>query len=222
MGKLYLLITLFIVAASPLAFINCEWPEETRLRGQVYDSMKQIMLEDVNVVLWSCQNSFSSAGVTCKSIVDSARTNSRGRYLIHFLPRQNKDQYMVSIENDKSFYSMEQKKVRAGVENFVTLYARQANYVKVKLTINNNSVGPIIMESALGNEALVFQHTRDTVIYGRVIPNTANHSLIFRVHDDRVQDTRISEQFLNTDLRDTTYFEMNIADPAEWGIPDGP
>ena len=222
MGKLYLLITLFIVAASPLAFINCEWPEETRLRGQVYDSVKQIMLEDVNVVLWSCQNSFSSAGVTCKSIVDSARTNSRGRYLIHFLPRQTTDQYMVSIENDKSFYSMEQKKVRAGVENFVTIYARQANYVKVKLMIKNNSVGPIIMESALGNEALVLQHTRDTVIYGRVIPNTANHSLIFRVHDARVQDTRISEQFLNTDLRDTTYFEMNIADPAEWGIPDGP
>ena len=129
---------------------------------------------------------------------------------------------MVSIENDKSFYSMEQKKVRAGVENFVTIYARQANYVKVKLMIKNNSVGPIIMESALGNEALVLQHTRDTVIYGRVIPNTANHSLIFRVHDARVQDTRISEQFLNTDLRDTTYFEMNIADPAEWGIPDGP
>lgn len=222
MRKLYFLITLFIVAASPLAFINCEWPEETRLRGQVYDSVKQIMLEDVNVVLWSCQNSFSSAGVTCKSIVDSARTNSRGRYLIHFLPRQTTDQYMVSIENDKSFYSMEQKKVRAGVENFVTIYARQANYVKVKLMIKNNSVGPIIMESALGNEALVLQHTRDTVIYGRVIPNTANHSLIFRVHDARVQDTRISEQFLNTDLRDTTYFEMNIADPAEWGIPDGP
>ena len=222
MRTLYCLITLLIVAASPLTFMNCEWPEETRLRGQVYDSVKQVMLEDVNVILWSCQKSFSSAGITCNTIVDSVRTNSRGRYLMHFLPDQTTDEYMVAIENDKSFHSMERKKVRAGVENFVTIYARQANYLKVKLTINNNSVGPITMETALGNEVLIPQHIRDTVIYGRVMPNTRNHSIVFRVYDDGLQDTRMSEAFLNIDLRDTTYFEMNIADPAAWAVPDGP
>ena len=222
MRTLYCLITLLVVAASPLAFMNCEWPEETRLRGQVYDSVKQTMLEDVNVILWSCQRSFSSAGITCNTIVDSARTNKNGRYLMHFLPDQTTDEYMVVIDNDNSFYSMERKKVRAGVENFVTIYARQVNYIKVKLTINNNSVGPITMETALGNEVLIPQHIRDTVVYGRVMPNTRNHSIIFYVYDDGLKDTRMSEAFLNIDLRDTTYFEMNIADPAEWAVPDGP
>jgi len=222
MGKLYCLVTLFIVSASPLAFMNCEWPEETRLRGQVYDSVKQTMLEDVNVILWSCQKSFSSAGIACNTIVDSVRTGKNGRYLMHFLPNQTTDEYMVAIENDKSFYSMERKKVRAGVENFVTIYARHANYIKVKVTIDNNALGPITMESALGNEAIIPQHIRDTVVYGRVMPDTRNHSIIFRVYDDGLNDTRMREAFLNIDLRDTSYFEMRIADPAAWAIPDGP
>lgn len=223
MNKVCYFLTAGILLMTPLALINCfdymPEPANTKVRGQVYDSVKQKMLGDVQVVVYECRNSYSTVALNCYSLVAFGVTNESGRYKIEFDARDKSDGYVVAVSNDASFHDTARKKVRPGFENFVTLYARETNHLKVRLKIENNSVGPIYMVSAFGNETMIPQHTRDTIVYGRVLPKTENHLITFRVYDAASRTSRRSEDFLNIDMSDTTYFEKSITDPAEWSAP---
>jgi hypothetical protein len=223
MKRLYFMLTAFILAAVPFALVNCEdvIPAglDTTVRGQVYDEVKRKPLAGVNVVLWNCITTISDwQPLQCNVVVDSVRTDADGKYKMNFVTDGKADQYWIKVERDLSFWSEEGEKVRPGVSSFITLYAREYNFVKVRLEIDNNSIGSIYMETPGGNQAVIPQHTRDTIVYGRVWPMTTNY-IEFRVYDRSIgDDTRRSTDTLNIDLSDTTYLTKKIIDPATWPV----
>lgn len=220
MKRLLVVLTASIVVAVPLLLINCELiPEglETTVRGQVYDSIKQKMLEGVKVIVWACVPTYSSMGPSCHHLVDSGRTDEQGRFKIDFVTEGDASRYYLSIDPESSFHVPElEEKVHAGADEFTTMYAQELNYIKVEVHIDNNPFGPMLMESASYNMAKIYQHTKDTIIYGRVLPGALNH-VTFSVYDETVGMTRASVDELNVGLNDTTYVK-NITDPTLWQV----
>lgn len=220
MKTIHPIITALIVAMVPITFINCEdlIPAglETSVRGRVYDSVRQEIVSGAKVIVWRCRVSFHP-GTVCSNVVDSVRTDKQGRFNVDFITQGNASQYKVAVFEDESFINASWEEVEAGRPNFISLYARELKHIRVEVQIGNNPVNQIYLRTASSNLARIYQRTRDTVIYGRVLP-MAENELYFTTYDTSINQARRSVDVVNVDLRDTTHFLKKISDPKEWEI----
>ena len=204
----------------PLTINSCEneIPAglQTIAKGQVLDSVKNKTLAWAKVVLSGCHGTFY--GLSCSNIIDSVRTNNIGEFEITFTTDGKDKSYEISVFEDEDFIFSSAETIKIGQANSLTLYATELSILKVKLEIDNNSVGPIRLITPGGNHSIINKNTRDTIIYGKVIPKYKNR-FTFDAYDpsiSAVDKYRKSRDTLDIDLRDTTYFVKKITDPKLW------
>lgn len=209
-----------IISIILLIFTGCaeEIPAglATTVRGSVIDSIKKSSLEGVKVAVLGCSYRIMY-GPSCQ-VIDSVKTDSRGEFEISFVTDGTDDFYLASAQENENFIFASSDTVEAGTANAVALYARELNTLKIEVKIDTNSVGTIRLLTPGGNRAFINQSTRDTIIYGKVIPMQTNW-FTFDVLDSTITEIsrrRRSRDTLNVGLSDTTFYLKQIKDPKEW------
>lgn len=214
MRALLITLTSAILITVPLFLITCELiPEglETAVRGQVYDSVKQKMLEGVEVAVYAAYPTFMPSS----EFVGSDTTDADGKFRIKFVTAGGASRYFLRIVYHSSIKVPDiEETVHAGGSEFLTFYARELNRVLVEIHIAENPVGPIRVESLYGAWPEIPQHTRDTVVSCAVMPMELN-SLFFKVFDRTAGKWRVNGDVFRVGIGDTT-FVKNIANPAAW------
>lgn len=190
----------------------------TDISGQVTDSIKGKTIEGAKVLLIACNPGLFNDG--CSNILDSARTDSEGRFAFNFTTSGKDDAYFVKVEEDNSFILSSTDTVIAGRVNKAKIFVRELNFLKVKIQIESNTVGPIKLITPGGNINIISQDTRDTTVFGKVLPMTTNW-FTFEVYDEETGQNnkyRRDTDTLVVDMADTVLYLKKIENPKEWPV----
>ncbi|WPP49953.1 hypothetical protein [Catalinimonas niigatensis] len=213
------IIMLFILA---LLLLSCkedvEEGQNTMVNGEAFDLVKNQPLAGANILLLGCNTNFYNDG--CVNVLDSVRTGADGKFSFNFITSGKESGYIIKVEDDSNFIFSSEETITPGVTNEIVLDARELNILKVQLEVENNNLGPIRLRTVGGNINIIHQNSRDTVVYGKVLPSATNW-FTFDVIDpeiDPVNPYRSQTDTIEVDLSDTIVYVKKIVNPKDWPV----
>jgi len=177
--------------------------------GVVIDTVKNIKIANQKVILVSCY----AQGLTplvCGNLVASTTTDSSGKFEFN-ITAQDTLGFQIRAVLDSNYYFpfSQSEQVIPNKTNVFTLYAREINYVKGDIKVDNNPFNRIFIDC--GNTYyIIYGNSIDTTLYFKILPNAQN-VMMYSVFDSAYGKDRMLLDTIQTTLADTMYLYLSVS-----------
>jgi hypothetical protein len=190
----------------------------TRVRGIVYDNIRQQPIPNVRIEIVEYERGF--ARPLPVGVIDSARTGNDGKYDLTFTTTGNGIAYKAGFTAPADYYTIDgQKELLIGGNNVANFWAIKLHTLKAEIRMANNPNPPMQVATAYGFGGRIYGTNNDTVVYLKVIPNglfsivqfsirNRDTPTIYNYRQDTITLPGFSDTFTRSFLVDPRFFVL--------------
>jgi hypothetical protein len=194
---------------------NIEKGENTRILGQLTDFHRGTPIANAMVLVFGC-------GCDKKNRRTQDYTDDEGMFDLFFVSDGTSSKYELDLwmnTLDDRAYDNVSAIITPGIVNEIDLEVKMATLLKLQVTIDSNSVGPIQISTSIRSFAPVEISQEDSIqnVELYLAPKSKN-SINFLVNDTLKAKSRRYQIHYSTGIEDMAFDSINLMDPILWPL----